>query len=151
MTIVRATPADVSVLTTIALAAKRHWGYPEKWLEHWREALTIRPEFLASHEAYVAVREGRSAGFNGFSHQANRLELLHLWVLPELMGRGIGRALFQQAVTRAQGLGCREMVIESDPHAEGFYRRMGACRVKSNFYELDGEWRELPVLKLEIN
>lgn len=38
-----ATPADAAVLTEIAHAAKRHWGYPERWVQLWRAALTITP------------------------------------------------------------------------------------------------------------
>ena len=58
-----------------------------------------------------------------------RMDLLHLWVLPEAMGRGVGRSLFRHALERARILGFRELEIESDPNAEGFYRRIGAHRV----------------------
>ena len=30
-------------LTQIALAAKRHWGYPERWIEIWSSQLTFSP------------------------------------------------------------------------------------------------------------
>ena len=33
----------------LALAGKRHWGYPEPWLEAWGGPLTITPEYLAAH------------------------------------------------------------------------------------------------------
>jgi|SRR5262245_16873441 len=55
MRIVRAKPDEAEALTEIAFAAKRHWGYPEKWIESWRETLTVTPEFIASHETYVAT------------------------------------------------------------------------------------------------
>ena len=58
-----------------------------------------------------------------------RMDLLHLWVLPEAMRRGVGRSLFSHALERARNLGFRELEIESDPNAEGFYQRMGAQRV----------------------
>ena len=58
-----------------------------------------------------------------------RMDLLHLWVLPEAMGRGAGRSLFSHAIERTRHLGFRELEIESDPNAEGFYRRIGAHRV----------------------
>jgi hypothetical protein len=40
MHIVRAKPEDAANLTGIAFAAKRHWGYPENWIESWRDLLT---------------------------------------------------------------------------------------------------------------
>jgi hypothetical protein len=39
MQIVRAKPEDAETLTEIAHAAKRHWDYPERWIEAWRDIL----------------------------------------------------------------------------------------------------------------
>ena len=151
MHIVRAKLDDAAVLTNIAFAAKRHWGYPEKWMESWRDALTILPEFIVGHETYAAILDGCTAGFYALAHKDDRLDLLHLWVLPDAMGRGVGRSLFLHCLERARALGCRELKIESDPNAEGFYQHMGAQRVGVNVKELDGQCRELPVLIFEIH
>ena len=150
MNIVRAQPADAATLTDIAFAAKRHWGYPEKWLESWRDLLTIRPEFVVSHARHILILDGCMIGFYAVSSKGERLELVHLWVLPEAMGRSVGRALFNHCVQHARELGCRELEIESDPHAEGFYRRMGAQRAGVNISDLDGQPRKLPVLIYQI-
>jgi len=40
----RAVPAEAGLLTEIAHAAKRHWGYPENWIRRWKSDLTITPE-----------------------------------------------------------------------------------------------------------
>jgi len=40
----------------------------------------------------------------------------------------------------------RELEIESDPNAEGFYKRMGARRVGTVTRELAGFNRNLPIL-----
>ncbi len=144
--IVRARPEDASVLTGIAFAAKRHWGYPERWIESWRDLLTVRPEFIAHHETYAAILEGRTVGFYALGVEDDKLDLLHLGVLPEAMGRGVGRSLFKHGIECARGLGLRELRIESDPNAEGFYQRMGAHRVGASIKELAGQRRELPIL-----
>ena len=146
MHIVRAKPADAAALTEIAFAAKRHWGYPEKWMKSWRDALTIRPEFIASHATQAAHLEDRIIGFYALGPPTHRVQLLHLWVLPVAMGQGVGRALFTHAYTLAKELGGQELEIESDPNAEGFYRHMGAQRVRESIVILDGQSRELPVL-----
>jgi len=150
MHIVRAKPDDAAVLTDIAFAAKRHWGYPEKWIESWRDLLTIRPEFIANHETYAAILDGRTVGFYALGRKNDRLDLLHMWVLPNAMGRGVGRSLFVHGVERARELGCRELEIEADPNAEGFYQHMGARRVGVSVKELAGVRRELPILIYEI-
>src|SRR5882724_11148836 len=150
MHIVRAKPDDAAVLTDIAFAAKRHWGYPEKWIESWRDLLTIRPEFIANHETYAAILDGRTVGFYALGRKNDRLDLLHMWVLPDAMGRGVGRSLFIHGLERARELGCRELEIEADPNAEGFYQHMGARRVGVSVKELAGVRRELPILIYEI-
>jgi GNAT superfamily N-acetyltransferase len=149
--ILRAKPDDAARLTEIAFAAKRHWGYPEPWIESWREMLTIEPEFIASHETYAAIVDRRIVGFYALGRKESRLELLHMWVLPDCMGRGVGRSLFHHALERAKALGLRELEIESDPNAEGFYQKMGARRVGVTIKELDGQQRALPILIYDIN
>jgi GNAT superfamily N-acetyltransferase len=144
--IVRAIPEQAPTLTQIALAAKRHWGYADRWIEVWRDELTVLPEFIANHETYAATAEGRTVGFYALSGTADQLRLEHLWVLPEVMGQGIGRSLFAHARARAKALGYRALEIEADPNAEGFYRQMGAYRAGARVTELDGQCRELPIL-----
>ena len=121
------------------------------WIESWRDVLTVRPEFIAGHETYAAIDEGRAIGFYALGRKGDRMDLLHLWVLPEAMGRGVGRSLFSHALERARFLGFRELEIESDPNAEGFYQRMGAHRVGTSSKVLAGHNRELPVLVYEFD
>jgi GNAT superfamily N-acetyltransferase len=151
MQIKRAEPDDAAVLTHIAFAAKRYWSYPERWIWGWREALTIRPEFVASHETYIAILEDRTVGFYALGRRNYILDLLHMWVLPDAMGLGVGRALFHHGLERMRKLGCCELEIESDPNAEGFYQHMGAHRVGASFKELEGRRRKLPILRYEIS
>jgi GNAT superfamily N-acetyltransferase len=149
--ILRAKSDDAATLTEIACAAKRHWGYPEQWIESWHDLLTIKPEFIASHETHAAIVDGRTVGFYALRRKDSRLDLLHMWVLPDCMGRGVGRLLFHHALERTKALGFRELEIESDPNAEGFYQQLGARRVGMSITELGGQQRELPILIYEIN
>ena len=135
----RAGPWDAGALGRLAFAAKGHWGYPGRWMELWRPGLEVSPGFVRDNEVYVAV----SGGGRG-------LDLEHLWVLPAWIGTGLGRKLFGHAMRRARELGARTVTIESDPNAEGFYRRMGARRAGENVYELDGGERALPVMVVEL-
>jgi GNAT superfamily N-acetyltransferase len=151
MQITRAKPEDAARLSEIAFAAKRHWGYPDRWMELWRDALTLTPEFVAGHETFAAVVDGQIVGFYALDGKNNRLHLLHLWVLPGWMGQGIGRSLFGHASERAKALGFRELEIESDPNAEGFYQRLGARRVGVNIHTVEQQRRELPVLIYACN
>jgi len=146
MEIHRAKPEDALVLTKIAFAAKRHWGYPKHWIQAWRELLTIQPEFITANETYVALLDGQTAGFYALVNRNDRASLEHLWVLPGAMGKGVGRALFGHAVQEAKTLGVKAIEIQSDPNAQKFYEQMGARRVGEIITELEGQPRVLPVL-----
>ena len=119
-------------------------------MESWREGLTIAPEFVRRNEVHVAVVEGEPVGFYALVGEGRRIELEHLWVLPERMGMGLGRALFEDAVDRAATLGADTVGIEAGPNAEGFYRRMGARHAGEISYELDGRERVLPLLTVDV-
>lgn len=150
MQIERAKPEDAATLTELAFIAKRHWGYSEQQIESWRDVLTLTPDFIASHETHAAVVGGRTVGFYALGRKGDGLDLLHMWVLPDAMGRGTGRALFLHALERVQALGFQKLEIESDPNAEGFYQRMGARRIGLSIHETGQQRRELPVLIYEI-
>ena len=145
MQIVRARPEDAAALTQIAFAAKRHWGYPESWIESWREVLTVTPALVAENPTFAAMEDDFAIGFYSLTTKP-RPDLIHLWVLPAAMGRGVGRALFEHAVEQAGALGLKSFEIEADPNAEAFYLHMGSQRIGTNLSEVEGRRRELPLL-----
>jgi GNAT superfamily N-acetyltransferase len=146
----RASPGDAEVLTRIAFAAKRHWGYPERWISHWSESLTITPEFVRDNEVYSAVSGVEPIGFYAITGTGRALELEHLWVSPAWIGSGMGRLLFEHALKRAALRGAKSVEIEADPNAEGFYLKMGARRVGENVYEMEGHRRVLPLVAVDL-
>jgi N-acetylglutamate synthase-like GNAT family acetyltransferase len=147
----RATPDEADTLTSIAHAAKRHWGYPEKWIEHWRNDLTLSSDFIANNEVYVAVIEDRIAGCGALVLSDSLAELEHMWIDPQQMGTGIGRALFEHVTQRARQLGLNELELSADPNAEGFYERMGAERIGDVRSEIDGQPRVLPRMRIDVS
>jgi GNAT superfamily N-acetyltransferase len=146
----RARPDEASLLTEIAHAAKRHWGYPEAWLARWRESLTFEPEFIAESPVYLAERDGVPVGCYALILGIPTAMLEHLWVRPEAMGRGVGRRLFEHAARTAAGSGARWLRLDSDPHAVGFYERLGARRIGEVAADMDGVRRALPRLIFEV-
>jgi GNAT superfamily N-acetyltransferase len=144
----RATPDQAKALTEIAFAAKRHWGYPERWIQIWSPILTVSEEFIEKHDTFVAYVEERPVGFYAISLEGKNASVEHLWVLPEYMGKGIGAELFRHMLSRCKELGARILEIESDPNAQGFYEHMGAKKVRESVGEVDGQPRILPVLEI---
>ena len=147
----RALPVEADTLTSIAHAAKRHWNYPEKWIEYWKDDLTITAGFIANNEVYVAVIDEVIAGCCALVVSDSLAELEHMWIDPQQMGNGVGRALFEHAKQRARQLGLGELELSADPHAEGFYQRMGAKRIGEIQADMDGQPRVLPRMKIDVN
>jgi len=57
------------------------------------------------------------------------MELSRMMVDSGLTRLGLGRLLWNHAVETARQLGLRELTIDSDSNAEGFYQRMGAVTI----------------------
>lgn len=150
MTIEQGHVADAPVFTAIAHAAKRHWGYPEEWIQCWAAVLTIAPDDISRNATFVAREAGEIVGFGTVAMSGAGAQLDHLWVLPAAMGRGIGRRLFEYAEEVARQYGTSRLWVESDPHAEGFYRRMGMTVFGRQPAPLDGQPRFLPWLEKKL-
>ena len=147
----RATPDEGKALTALAHAAKRHWGYPEEWINHWQTDLTITADFIANNEVFVATIEGEIAGCCALVLSETLTELEHMWIDPKHMSKGIGRALFEHTKRRAKELGSNTMELSADPNAESFYERMGAKRIGEVPADVLAESRVLPRMRINLN
>ena len=127
--IIRAAVEDeVHLLSGLAARAKAHWGYSTEILEGWRSQLTISSADISSKVVFVAVIEEEPVGFYSLTPTGPAWELDNLWVLPEFMRQGIGRALLSHALETAASRGALEVIVDSDPNAEAFYLACGAIR-----------------------
>jgi ribosomal protein S18 acetylase RimI-like enzyme len=144
----RARASDLPELTRIAHAAKRHWNYSDELITLWRDDLTVTSDDLQDDLVFCAERDGTLAGFYSVSGDGPSREIEHMWVLPEHIGSGIGRALFEHMTAELRAAGVELLRIESDPNAVGFYERMGARRIGDVPATPAG--RTLPLLELAI-
>lgn len=118
--------ADLVVLSALAFTSKAYWGYDDAFMEACRAELTVRAEHLETYVVRIAELDGAIAGFHGVERTAKHPELMWLFVAPEFMGRGIGRALLDDAAAVARDLGAATLTIVADPNAQAFYVRAGA-------------------------
>jgi N-acetylglutamate synthase-like GNAT family acetyltransferase len=145
----KAATEDAGALTRIAHDAKRHWGYPEHWIQHWQDDLTISPEFISTNDVFVAETDDGVVGFYALILREQNAELDHMWVTPAHIGSGVGKLLFLHAMDRAAAAKVKTVGILSDPNAEPFYLKMGAHRTGESVSEIDGEPRVLPRLVVD--
>lgn len=149
--VVRARPEQAERLSQVAFAAKSYWGYPSQWIELWHNQLTLREQYILENEVYAAVDDDEVVlGFYALAGSGKRMVLEHLWVQPRSLHAGVGRKLFEHAVALAAQLGVKQIDIESDPNAEGFYHKMGAETVGEVTYELEGLPRSLPLMLYSV-
>lgn len=146
----RALPEQANELTKIAFAAKAHWGYPERWMDMWRPQLTFSTEYFEQYESWAAFDGEVPVAFYTLEEKKGNAWLENLWVLPEYIGQGVGRALFLHAVERSRQHGYEILQLEADPHAVGFYERMGMYKVGQRSYEIEGLLRVLPTMEIEL-
>lgn len=149
MRIRQAIPQEAATLTQIALDAKRHWGYPDHWIQLWLSDLTITSDFISDNPVFVAESDDEILGFYALVLHDGKAELEHMWVAPAHIGEGVGKELFVDAMRRAAGENVSVVEIAADPNAEGFYQRMGAQRIGELVSEIEGESRVLPRLTID--
>ncbi len=139
-----------SELTEIAISAKRHWNYPDRWIELWTPSLTISTDYILQNETWMAVVNATPIGFYSLHRDDEFLWLDNLWVLPAFMGQGIGKKLFQHAVERSRVLDVPILKIEADPNAQSFYEKMGAYKVGESRNQVDDQPRILPIMEINL-
>jgi GNAT superfamily N-acetyltransferase len=142
-------PDEAVALTELCLRSKAIWGYDEHFMKACRAELTITPEKMRSSYFQVAESGGHIRGVAQITLKGKVAELSSLFVEPARLRCGAGRQLFYWAKRTARGAGAAHLVIEADPYAAGFYRRMGAIdagTVPSG--SIPG--RILPLLKLAL-
>src|SRR6266496_3720519 len=121
-------------------------------MENQRFVHHIRPAQAdeAAQLTYVLEEGGHIQGFYMLDRDRTPLvELDFLFVAPEAIGRGYGRQLMNHAVATALHFGDATLHIQSDPHAEGFYRACGA-EVVGHTPSASVAGRLLPTLTLTL-
>jgi len=125
----RAHPKEADALSALAYRSKAHWGYDADFLGRVRDAMTLSPDDVERHEVWLAESAtGAPIGYHRVI-PGDPAELEDLWVERSAIGSGVGRRLFTHAVSVARKGGATALEIDSEPHAVGFYERMGAVRI----------------------
>ncbi len=113
-------------MSALALRSKAYWGYDVDFIEACRRELSFDSDYLSSNPVFVGVLDGKPVGFYALERLSNtEAELGALFVEPDQIGRGIGRALISHAKQTAREIGFVSIVIQGDPNAADFYRAAG--------------------------
>jgi GNAT superfamily N-acetyltransferase len=122
-----ARPDEAAALASLQRRASDVW-------EEYRADLAANPgviqpphQAIAEGRVRVAVAgSGRRLGFSvALAAEGGRVELDDLFVEPDAMGRGVGRLLVADVVSRAAAAEATCIDVTANPNAAGFYERVG--------------------------
>lgn len=145
----RADPEECALLSAIAFRSKAFWGYDAAFMEACRAELTYT-ESQVRDRFFGVIEEEKIIGFYALKpHGQSEVELDALFVLPEEIGKGYGRALMEHAKSKAVEMGAARMIIQSDPNARDFYEAAGGvCTGQRESVSIPG--RSLPLFEIGL-
>jgi GNAT superfamily N-acetyltransferase len=127
-----ARPDEAAHLTALGLRSKAYWGYDAAFMAACVPSLTVTQQQIAASDERYFVAEDAGGTVQGYAALRVRLddaELTSLFVEPDAIGQGYGKALWDHTVEVARSVGATRMQILADPFAEAFYLRQGARRI----------------------
>ncbi|QOG00950.1 GNAT family N-acetyltransferase [Flavobacterium sp. MDT1-60] len=148
MTIEKAINTDHQILTQITRKSKAFWGYSEEQIEIWSEFLTITSSYIDANPVYKLSVEDQIVGYYSFFNQDEKtIKLDNLFVLPEYIGKGLGRLLMEHFLFNIK-TNANTITLNSEPNAEPFYSKLGFVKVGE--IETSIKDRYMPIMELTI-
>ncbi len=111
--------------------------------------LQLGEDDVAAHEVHVLERDGVLIGWHRVTFHGDDAELEDLWLEPALIGKGLGRLLFDHAAGLARGHGSQALEWDAEPFARGFYEAMGGVEIGRTPSAAE-PGRTLPRMRLEL-
>jgi len=89
------------------------------------EVLELPDRAMREGRMRAAVADGEIVGFASWLGAGDAVEIEDLFVVPEWMRRGIGRALVEDLIAIARGRGVGRVEVTANQHALPFYEKAG--------------------------
>ncbi|MEM8894572.1 MAG: GNAT family N-acetyltransferase [Bacteroidota bacterium] len=137
------TLSDLETLNNISYQSKKHWGYPDEWMERWKDDLTIDENKFDELKILVLELDNKVIGFGSMSENEETYEILDLWLLPSQIDHGFGKLLLGQVISTF-AVAQKPITLTADPNAEAFYASQGFVTIDQ--IESFPKGRFLPVM-----
>jgi GNAT superfamily N-acetyltransferase len=118
-------PEERAALEDLQRRAALAWADYRSYLLANPDVIALPLAQLREQRVRVAESDGLAVGFAVLLPRGDICDLDGLFVEPGWWGRGIGRLLVADAAARARELGALAVEAVANPHAEGFYARLG--------------------------
>ncbi len=147
--IVKSTVEDNEILTKITIASKAYWGYSDEQMQNWSELLTVTKNYIETNRVYKLLVDNLTVGYYSYIYLNEKVvKLDNLFVLPNYIGRGLGKLLMNDFLYRIKNTERNEIVLDSDPNAERFYEYFGFIKIGQ--LETAIKDRYLSIMELKI-
>ncbi len=131
-----AKPDEQDILTEISFASKRYWDYPEEYFEIWKDELTITSGYIDKNIVYAVQWDEQIIAYFSIVFVPEDMQtkhvlvqkgwwLEHMFVLPEYIGKGIGRQMVRHMLKICGQKHIGKLNVFADPFAKGFYEKTG--------------------------
>jgi GNAT superfamily N-acetyltransferase len=120
-----AEPDDLPVLREVFRRSALSNEVDRPYLLAHPDALELSGLGVRQGRTRVAVADGRIVGFATWLGAGNVTEIDDLFVEPDWMGHGAGRALVADLVGQARARGASRVEVTANEQALGFYGRVG--------------------------
>ncbi|MEZ0183781.1 GNAT family N-acetyltransferase [Flavobacterium oncorhynchi] len=149
MTIEKANITDDEILTSITKKSKAFWGYSGEQIQEWDKNLTISQDYIKEHNVYKLTVNNLIIGYYSyFFKDEKEIELDNLFILPEYIGKGLGKYLVLDFLNRIKDQKAERIILDSEPNAEDFYAKMGF--VKIGEFETSIKNRFMPIMEMKL-
>jgi GNAT superfamily N-acetyltransferase len=127
---------EETILSELSFSSKSYWNYPPDYMKRWKPELTISGEYLSNNVvfvleskneilAYYSIVNLREPNVIGEIEIEKGTWLEHMFVRPDMIGKGLGKRLFMHMTDFCKMNSISEIKILSDPNSKGFYQKMG--------------------------
>jgi len=124
VTVTRASAEDAQQLTRLCQASSSYRGVYAEAIS----TVELAPDYVAEHLVFLATdQDAHLLGFYSLIRDPPELDML--FVADAAQGQGVGRLLVDHMFEQSRQVGLAGVRVVSHPPAEGFYRRVGACRI----------------------
>lgn len=145
----QAQPGDLASLRRLAHDSEAHWGGSPAFMEAYDQSYNITADFLFQQPVYVLWDNGTPAAFWGLEPSGDGWELAFFYVEEALLGRGLGRQLWQHLTGWCREHGIDQFRFVTSPEAAAFYKKMGAVQERLVPSVIDG--RPIPRFKYDVS
>jgi len=128
----KARASDAQIISALAIRSKAHWGYDEEFMSNCVIELSHTAQDIQNDNYKFVVLKTQECGklkivgFYKLENLDNKEILLEaLFIDTNEIGKGYGKMLFEHAKSAAVRHGASSLILQSDPHAEGFYQAQG--------------------------